>query len=297
MGRFAPSPTGDLHLGNLRTALLAWLSARAAGGAFVLRMEDLDLVTAHPRHEHSQRRDLAMLGLDPDGEVVRQSERFHLYDAAITRLDEAGLTYRCYCTRREIREAAAAPHGAPLRYPGTCRELSVADRARREAAGRRPAVRLRTERQQLAVDDALAGRFVSEVDDIVLRRNDGVPAYHVAVVVDDALQGITEVVRGDDLLPVTPAQVLLQGLLGLATPRYVHVPLVLGPDGERLAKRHGAVTLAGLVESGRRPAEVLALLAASLGQCAPDDRPTLDELVSGFDLALVPATTWVFAAS
>lgn len=297
VGRFAPSPTGDLHLGNLRTALVAWLSARSAGGAFLLRMEDLDLVTAHPRHEDSQQRDLAALGLHHDGEVVRQSERFALYDDAIARLEALGLTYRCSCTRREIREAAHAPHGAPLRYPGTCRELPAKERRRRDEEGRPTAVRLRGEAARVVVHDVLAGDHDGEVDDIVLRRNDGVPAYHVAVVVDDALQGVTEVVRGDDLLPSTPAQVHLQHLLGLPTPRYVHVPLAIGPDGERLAKRHGAVTMAALAERGVGAPEVLALLAASLGLGGAEERVGAAALVERFDLDRIPRTAWTFAAS
>jgi glutamyl-tRNA synthetase len=223
-GRFAPSPTGDLHLGNLRTALVAWLAARSEGTAFLVRMEDLDRVTSSREHERSQLEDLASLGLHHDGPVVRQSERFHHYEAAIAELARADLTYPCYCTRREIRDAAAAPHGAPLRYPGTCRDLTVGERSARERAGRRPALRLRSAGQQVRVHDLLVGEVDAEIDDVVLRRNDGVPAYHVAVVVDDAFQGVTQVVRGDDLLPVTPTQVFLQRLLRLRTPRYLHVP-------------------------------------------------------------------------
>jgi glutamyl-tRNA synthetase len=295
-GRFAPSPTGALHLGNLRTALVAWLSALHAGGQVVVRMEDLDPVTSSREHAARQLGDLAALGLHPTGEVVFQSERFELYRAAITRLDELGLVYRCYCTRREIREAAAAPHGEHLpdgAYPGTCRTLSAARRAELEREGRPSALRLRTDGQAHLVDDRLAGRFEGVVDDVVLQRNDGVPAYNLAVVVDDELQGITEVVRGDDLLSSTPRQMHLQQLLGLRTPTYAHVPLVVGPDGARLAKRHGAATLAELSERGIAPAQVLALLGASLGLCAADEPVELAELVAAFDVARIPRRPWV----
>jgi glutamyl-tRNA synthetase len=294
-GRFAPSPTGPLHLGNLRTALVAWLAARSAPGGFVVRMEDLDRVTSSPDHERDQLRDLRVLGLDHDGEVVRQSDRFDLYRDAVADLRRRGLVYPCYCTRREIREAASAPN-APLlpdgAYPGTCRDLSGRERRDRDSLGRPPALRLRTDAEEYEIDDLVAARYVGRVDDVVLVRNDGVPAYNLAVVVDDHLQAITQVVRGDDLLSSTPRQVHLQRLLGLPTPEYAHVPLVLGPDGQRLAKRHGAVTLAELAVLGRSPADVLAELARSLGLCGSDERPTAHELVPRFSFAVLPTTPW-----
>jgi glutamyl-tRNA synthetase len=296
VGRFAPSPTGPLHLGNLRTALVAWLSVRARGGRFVVRMEDLDRVTASREHEVQQLADLAALGLHHDGEVVRQSDRFALHHEAIDRLTAAGLTYPCYCSRREIREAAAAPHGDPVpegAYPGTCRLLTEAQRSEREAAGRRPALRLRAEGvDPVTVHDRLAGRITSVIDDVVLRRNDGVPAYNLAVVVDDHLQKVTEVVRGDDLLSSTPRQVHLQRLLGLDPVSYLHVPLVLGPDGERLAKRHGAVTLADLAAQGLGPPEVISLLAASLGLADPGEHVVATDLVERFDVSRLPRVPW-----
>jgi len=291
-GRFAPSPTGPLHLGNLRTALVAWLSARSAGGAFTVRMEDLDRVTSSRDHAVSQLLDLAAIGLDWDGEVVFQSERFDRYEAAITRLTDAGLTYPCYCTRKEIREAAQAPHGADTPYPGTCRDLSPAERSAREEAGRRPALRLRAHGEEIAFDDAVLGPVCGTVDDVVLRRNDGVPAYNLAVVVDDAAQGITEVVRGDDLAPSTPRQIHLCRLLGLAVPTYAHVPLVLGPDGQRLAKRHGAVTLADLAQEGTSATAALQLLAQSLGLAASDERVTAHQLLDRFDWVRIPRSPW-----
>ncbi len=283
-GRFAPSPTGDLHVGNLRTAIVAWSAARSTGRGFVVRMEDLDRVTSSATHEHRQLADLAAIGLDWDGRVLRQSERFDLYRAGIERLRQSGRVYPCYCTRREIQAEVAAAASAPHvhlpdgAYPGTCRDLSATERREREQSGRRPALRLRTDGESIAVDDMLAGRYVGAVDDVVLARGDGVPAYNLAVVVDDAAQGVSQVVRGDDLLSSTPRQILLQRLLGYPTPEYWHVPLVLGADGERLAKRHGAVTLDDLAAQGWTPADVRVALDRSLGQ-RPGDR---------FDPAAIP---------
>ncbi|HEX2577635.1 MAG TPA: tRNA glutamyl-Q(34) synthetase GluQRS [Aquihabitans sp.] len=294
-GRFAPSPTGDLHLGNLRTALLAWLFARSAGSWFLLRMEDLDRSQASARHERSQLADLAALGLDWDGQVVRQSERFDRYEAAIATLDAAGRTYSCYCTRREIREAASAPHVVPGpdgAYPGTCRELTAAERAERERAGRPPALRLRGPGTARTVDDDLLGPVTALVDDVVLRRNDGVPAYNLAVVVDDAAQGVEQVVRGDDLAASAPRQRHLSALLGLPPVRYAHVPLVLGPTGQRLAKRDGAVTLADQAAAGHPPDEVRSLLAASLGLAEPGEPATTSTLLARFDPARLPREPW-----
>jgi glutamyl-tRNA synthetase len=267
-GRFAPSPTGDLHLGNLRTALLAWLFARSAGGRFLMRMEDLDTGRVRERFYDRQLRDLAAIGIDWDGPVVRQSERTRLYEDALARLD----TYPCWCTRAEIREAASAPHGdlPEGAYPGTCRHLSSAQRAERAAGGRPAALRLR-------VDGDVPG-----VDDFVLRRGDGAFAYNLAVVVDDAEQGVDQVVRGRDLADSTPRQLLLMRLLGLPEPEYHHVPLVLGADGSRLAKRHGAVTLEQRDES---PDEVRTMLARTLGLRGT----TPDELVDEFDPSTLPA--------
>ena len=297
-GRFAPSPTGVLHLGNLRTALVAWLFARSAGSRFLVRVEDLDRTASRPELERGQLDDLAALGIDWDGPVVRQSERFALYDAAIDRLAGAGLVYPCYCTRREIREAATAPHehlpeGA---YPGTCRRLTVAERAERETSGRRPALRLQAAGVEIAFEDRLAGRFVGIVDDFVVRRNDGAPAYNLAVVVDDDAQGVEEVVRGDDLLATTPRQIHLARLLGLSVPVHVHVPLVLNQRGERLAKRDGAVTLADQAALGHDAAAVRSLLASSLGLCEPGEPVTPAMLVARFDLDRVPRSPWTFAA-
>ncbi|HEY4376130.1 MAG TPA: tRNA glutamyl-Q(34) synthetase GluQRS [Acidimicrobiales bacterium] len=294
-GRFAPSPTGDLHMGNLRTALVAWLAARSTGGAFLVRMEDLDRVTSSRDHERSQLDDLAALGLDWDGPVLRQSERFDHYHAAIADLTARGLTYPCYCTRREIREAASAPHGSDgdATYPGTCRELSASRRAELERSGRPTALRLRADGARVGFVDRLAGAYEGAVDDVVLRRNDGVPAYNLAVVVDDAAQGIQEVVRGDDLLAVTPAQIHLAHRLGLEPPTHLHVPLAVTPDGRRLAKRDGAVTLAERGARGDPPEVVRQVLLESLGLAGPAGRPeTGADLLERFDPGELPRSPW-----
>jgi glutamyl-tRNA synthetase len=284
-GRFAPSPTGPLHVGNLRTALLAWLFARSAGARFLVRVEDLDRSRVRPGYEEAQLTDLQALSLDWDGSIVRQSERLELYEEAISRLDDEGSLYPCYCTRAEVRAAVSAPHGisAGDRYPGTCRELTVAQRAECEASGRVPALRVRAGEARVSFQDRMLGRFEDVVDDFVVRRNDGVPGYQLAVVVDDAAQGVGEVVRGADLMDSTPRQILLQRLLGLPEPSYAHVPLVLGPDGSRLAKRHGAVTLADRIVAGESPEEVRAWMARSLGLAEAGEKPTLDELLARFD--------------
>ena len=258
-GRYAPSPTGTLHHGNLRTALLAWLFARSTGSEFLMRIEDLDTGRVRPGLAEAQLEDLAAIGLDWDGEVVRQSERIALYEAAIARLD----TYECFCTRAEIREAVSAPHGPVGAYPGTCRDLSEAERERRRAE-RPPALRVRAD---------------GSVDDFVVRRADAAIAYNLAVVVDDDAQGVEQVVRGDDLLDSTPRQVWLARALGLREMRYAHVPLVLGPDGARLAKRHGSVTLREVA-----PAAALRWMAASLGLHGSTPR----EMLAGFDPAALP---------
>ncbi len=251
IGRFAPSPTGVLHLGNLRTAVAAQMFAT---DGLIIRMEDLDRVTSSRELAERQLSDLAAIGVESCEEVVFQSDRFAIYEEHLGRLADRGLTYECFCTRREIREAAAAPHGDFLLYPGTCRDLTESERDERRAV-RRPAVRLR-------VDDQT--RAAGVVDDIVLQRNDGVPAYNLAVVVDDELQGVTQVVRGIDLQPVTPSQQYLGSLLGFRPLEYVHVGLVVGSDGERLAKRHGAVTLADWVAAGGSPSGLRRALEATL---------------------------------
>jgi glutamyl-tRNA synthetase len=253
-----------------------------------MRMEDLDTGRVRPGMEERQLADLAAIGLDWDGPVVRQSERIGLYEDALARLQRDELVYPCYCTRREIREAASAPQGLPVEdaYPRTCRELSDAERAEREAAGRKPALRLRADGEEVSFDDRLLGRRTGLVDDFELRRNDGAFAYNLAVIVDDAEQDVEEVVRGADLVDSTPRQLHLARLLGRREPAYAHAPLMLGPDGARLAKRHGAVTLADRDES---PADVLSELAASVSLCEPGEPVTPATLLARFDPATIEA--------
>ncbi|UBV43815.1 tRNA glutamyl-Q(34) synthetase GluQRS [Deinococcus taeanensis] len=267
VGRYAPSPTGAMHLGNARTALLAWLHTRAQGGRHLLRFEDLDTGRVRPWAYDVTRMDLEWLGLDWDEEVI-QSSRQARYEAAAARLD----TYRCTCTRREVlaavQDSAGAPHGAEPVYPGTCRAGSV-------SPARPAALRWRVPDTAVCVRDEWTGDtlcqdLTSEVGDVVLRRNDGVFAYHLAVVVDDAQAGVTDVVRGADLWPATPRQVALQRALGLPTPRYWHVPLMHDYRGERLAKRGGAPSVQALREAGTPAGQVLSSLAGSLGWAVPE---------------------------
>jgi glutamyl-tRNA synthetase len=284
-GRFAPSPTGTLHLGNLRTALLAWLFARSAGARFLVRMEDLDTGRVRIESAREQLEDLAAIGLDWDGEVVWQSARGEAYEDAIARLP----VYECFCTRAEIRAAASAPHG-PLpegAYPGTCLHLTEAERERKRASGRPPALRLRADAAQIGFEDRLLGWVESTVDDFVVRRNDGAAAYNLAVMVDDAAQGIGEVVRGADLVDSTPRQLLVARLLGLPEPSWAHVPLVLGEDGARLAKRHGSVTLREVA-----PEAAVRWMASSLGF---EGAETAAEMLAAFDPARLPREPTTFA--
>ncbi|HWI21260.1 MAG TPA: tRNA glutamyl-Q(34) synthetase GluQRS [Baekduia sp.] len=280
-GRYAPSPTGALHLGNLRTALLAWLFARSQGAEFLLRIEDLDPERSRPSHQRQQLRDLAKLGLDWDGEVICQSERFERYRRQLEQLD----TYECWCTRKEVQDAVTAPHTPAGTYPGTCRVLTAAQRSERLRSGRPPALRVRASSATVSFTDRLCGDVTGMVDDFVVRRNDGVYAYNLAVVVDDIDQGVGEIVRGSDLLDSTARQIWLSRQLGSHAMSYAHVPLVLGPTGARMAKRDGAVTLADREALGESAADVRALLATSVGLCEPEERLEPAELVRRFDVA------------
>lgn len=296
-GRFAPSPSGDLHLGNLRTALLAWLFARSTGRRFFMRIEDVDR-GRDAGAAAQQLADLVALGIDWDGDVVTQTDRRDAHEAAIASLAAQGLVYECYCSRREIAEAPSAAHGVAGAYPGTCRDLTDDERvsARQRIAPRQPALRLRAPAglHDLRFTDLLLGEVTGPVDDFVLQRGDGAIAYNLAVVVDDADMGVDQVVRGDDLADSTPRQLLLQQLLGFATPEYAHVPLVLGPSGARLAKRDGAVTLADLTAAGHSAADVLSLLSESLRLAAPGEPVTSEVLLDRFDIAKLPKEPWVY---
>lgn len=290
-GRYAPSPTGRLHLGNARTALLAWLDARSRGGAFVLRIEDVDFTRARPEFEARILADLRWLGLDWDeGPDVggphgpyRQSERGELYAAALAHLDN----YPCTCTRRELRALpVTSMTGEPV-YPGTCRNGQ-------SHPGRPAAIRWRVPSGTIDVVDRLAGPLVQdvarEVGDFILRRGDGAWAYQLAVVVDDAAMAISDVVRGADLLDSTPRQIHLLRTLGHPAPRFAHVPLILGEGGAKLSKRDGAPDLSALREAGVSPARVVAALARTVGLVDPDVREvSARELVAGFALERVTA--------
>ena len=294
-GRYAPSPTGKLHLGNFRTALIAWLCARSRGSGFIMRIEDLDPGRVREEHVDGQLRDLEAIGIDWDGDPVRQSQRTTLYADALEHLKAQDRVYPCFCSRREIREAASAPHGDDQRamYPGTCRALSAGEATARIEAGEAYALRLRADRAQVDITDERYGPRSAMVDDLVLVRRDGAYAYNLAVVVDDAEQGVQEVVRGDDLLASTPDQAYICDLLGIPRPRWFHVPLMLGADRDRLAKRRGAVTLADLAADGISAASVRTQLAHSLGLATPAEAVTPDILLQRFDRDALPTEPWV----
>ncbi len=316
-GRLAPSPTGHLHLGNAWAFLLAWLSARSAdggGGEIVLRMEDIDPDRSRAHDARDIIRDLRWLGLDwdegpdiggPHGPYT-QSERLPAYARALASLEASGHVYPCFCTRKELRSLASAPHaplsphglagdGSPI-YPGTCRALSPAERsqrlAQRLAQGRPPCLRLACPDESLAFTDLIAGpqRF-SLTDcggDFALRRSDGVYAYQLAVVLDDIAMGITQIVRGDDILTSTPRQLLLHRLFNAPPPAYAHLPLILDHEGERLAKRHASLTLATLRDQGVSPLAITGYLAHR-AKLLPGPQPTHPrELLPHFDLARIP---------
>jgi len=271
--RFAPSPTGRLHLGHAYAALFAWRAARAAGGRFRLRIDDLDAGRARSEHEQAILEDLAWLGLDWDGEVRRQSDCLDAYRTGLDRLDRLGLLYPCFCTRREIRAeiaaAAAAPHGpdGPL-YPGTCRRLTSGEREERVAAGTEHALRLDVARAvdlagPLVWHDRTHGAFTATAErlgDVVMARRDTPASYHLAVVVDDQAQGVTLVTRGEDLLQSSHLHRLLQALLGLPVPEWQHHRLITDESGQRLAKRHDALSLRALRDAGESPESVRARL-------------------------------------
>jgi glutamyl-tRNA synthetase len=287
-GRFAPSPTGLLHLGNARSALLGWLQARAEGGEFLLRVEDLDRARCRPEYVDALYRDLEYLGLAWDGPVLFQSARAEAYESALSRLEAMGRIYPCSCTRQEVARAASAPHGpldeGPV-YPGTCRPPLGAARS-----GVPAALRFVPHPRHTPFVDGLHGPcghdVAASVGDFVVRRNDGVASYQLAVVVDDAHQGITHVLRGDDLLSSTPRQLQLYEALGAPPPAFAHVPLLLGEDGRRLAKREGASTVAALRGRGVPADVVVGRLAAWSGLSDGSPRSAAS-LVPGFSLTRV----------
>jgi len=276
--RFAPSPTGDLHLGGAWTALASWVVARRVGGTTVLRIEDIDRARVLPGSQARIEEDLRWLGLDWDEGPERQSDRSAGYERALEVLGRAGLLYPCDCSRAEVARVASAPHaGEETVYPGTCRDRGSSRRMKRP-----PAIRVRVPRATLAYRDGCMGDVSQDlheqVGDFVVRRGDGVFAYHLAVVVDDLDMGITEVVRGADLVPSTPRQIWLARALGRSTPVYTHVPLVVDPRGSRLEKRAAGTTVRELREAGLAPERVVGVLGHALGLSASDAPATAARL-------------------
>ncbi|MDO3411691.1 tRNA glutamyl-Q(34) synthetase GluQRS [Saccharibacillus sp. CPCC 101409] len=301
-GRFAPTPSGKMHLGNARTALLSWLHMRALGGEFVLRMEDID--TARSRGEWAELAllDLRWLGLDWDeGPDVggpyapyTQSERMERYAAALERLQASGHIYPCYCSRADILASASAPHGLSSEgpsYAGTCRHLTAAERAEK-ARRKDPSLRFALpEGREVRFADGIAGPQVfppGSGGDFVISRADGLYSYQLSVVVDDADMRITDVLRGSDLLDSTPRQILLYEALDLAPPAFLHVPLLNGPDGKRLAKRHGGIAISAYRERGTAPERLVGWLAYVSGLIDRPEPVKASELVRSFDLSMIP---------
>lgn len=302
VGRLAPSPTGALHIGNARTFLIAWLSVRSRGGACLLRIEDLDGPRVKAGAVESTLEDLAWLGFDWDGEPILQSRRLARFELALDHLRAKGFIYPCVCTRSEVARAQSAPHekaGGEPPYPGTCRGRYRDAAEARAATGREPAWRFR-----LPADARVrfADRFRGEVEidlaraggDFVVAKRSGQPAYQLAVVVDDADQEVSEVLRADDLLPSAARQLLLYEALGLEAPAFAHVPLVVGPDGRRLAKRHGDSRIARYRADGIAPERIVGFLAWSAGLLERPEARRPQDLIEDFALAKVPARPFVF---
>ena len=310
VGRLAPSPTGALHLGNVRTFMIAWLRARSQGGRVVFRMEDLDHPRDKPGAAEEAVEELRWLGFDWDESHV-QSRRRGIYRDALCRLKEAGAVYPCVCSRKDVEAAQSAPHsGEQLFYPGTCRgRFSTWAEA---AKVRPPCWRFRVpDDAHVSFADVFAGPCEQDVPSVLgdfpLARDEDGAGYTLACAVDDLLMGVTEVVRGDDLLAATPAQVLVaralvpwlekaMGRAGVSLPTFCHVPLVVGPDGRRLAKRHGDTRISSFREAGASPEGILGFLAASCGWAEPGESVTLGELVSRFKLSSIPRNPLVFTS-
>ncbi|MFO7180426.1 MAG: tRNA glutamyl-Q(34) synthetase GluQRS [Pseudomonadota bacterium] len=298
VGRLAPSPTGLLHLGHARTFLVAWWWSRSQGGRVLLRIEDLDGDRASPEFVDAAREDLAWLGLDWDGPPILQSTGVSRMGDVVDRLLRAGLAYPCTCSRADIRNAASAPQVGvtEVRYPGTCRDRFASLEEAERATGRSPGVRLRVPEGRVRFDDAVFGPqsvdVAQEVGDFLIARRNGAPAYQLAVVLDDADQGVTDIVRGADLLPSTARQFLIQEALGLPHPTWAHVPLVLDASGRRLAKREDALSLRELRARGADPRAIVAWAARTAGFTVPE-RVTAEEVLPVFDrsrLSRAPVT-------
>lgn len=306
-GRFAPSPSGEMHLGNIWTALLAWLSARHSGGKMVLRVEDLDPDRSKPIYAQQIVEDLKWLGLDWDeGPDVGgdygpycQNERRELYRQAVRRLRDSGLIYACYCSRAELHSPSLAPHAGETEwiYPGTCRNLSEERLRAKEQAGRKPQMRIKVPDRIMTFVDRVYGsvqqNLRTDCGDFVIERADGVHAYQLAVVIDDAAMKISEVVRGADLLTSTPRQLFLYEALGLRAPTFAHVPLLLGADGHRLSKRQRDLSLAAMRQKGAKPETIIGFLAYKAGIVPVYQPAKAKELISEFSfdrLACQPVT-------
>ena len=283
VGRFAPTPSGRMHLGNVFAALIAWVSIRSRDGEMVLRMEDLDTQRTSDEFAQILREDLAWLGLDYDRETPAQSKRSDVYDRYFRILEEKGLLYPCYCTRSQLH-SVNAPHlsDGTYVYPGTCRDLT---QAQRDAFTRAPAWRVKVPQGQWVVEDLAQGRFVQDLStdcgDFVVRRADGVYVYQLAVTVDDGEAGVTEVVRGVDLLGSAPRQMYLQALFGFPHPQYGHVPLLVAPDGRRLSKRDRDMDL-GVLRQNMKPEALIGTLAAGAGLIEKNEPISARELATVF---------------
>lgn len=290
--RFAPSPTGKMHIGHARTALVTWLRARQQGGAIVMRIEDIDHPRVVPGAAESICRDHEWLGLDWDEGPIYQSTRDEAYEQALTELRDAGFVYPCTCSRKEIAEIASAPHdGEGPRYPGTCRNgVTRPDRA--------AALRFRFDEPSPGFDDLVFGPQPAGGlgGDFVLRRADGTWAYQFAVVVDDADGGITEVIRGADLLSSTPRQIGLYRALGRSVPRFAHVGLVVDPEGRRLSKRHGALPIETLREAGVAPEVIIGRLGYSLGMTSSASPKRAVDLLPAFEMPRIPRASFIWDA-
>lgn len=301
-GRFAPTPSGEMHIGNAWTALLAWLQIRSGHGSFILRMEDIDKPRSKPHLARQILDDLRWLGIDWDeGPDVggpyapyTQSERLQHYEDALGKLQKQGALYTCFCSRADLLSAASAPHGLAAEgpaYPGTCRNLSPEERAAK-AKLKQPSIRYRVGEEPVAFIDGVSGRHSFDpaaTGDFIVKRADGMFSYQLAVVVDDAMMQVTHVLRGADLLDSTPRQIQLYQALGWEIPAFAHVPLFMGTDGKRLAKRHGNTSLAALREQGVSPAKLTGWLAWIGGLVPTPDPAAPQELIGRFDLSLIPA--------
>ncbi len=290
VGRFAPTPSGRMHLGNVFSFLIAWLSVRSRDGSMVLRMEDLDTQRTSEEKARILREDLRWLGLDWDRETTPQSQRTGIYQEYFDRLQEMGLLYPCYCTRNQLH-SVNAPHlsDGTYIYPGTCRELTAAQRA---SIDRDPAWRIRVPDRQWTVTDLLQGVYgenlLTDCGDFVVRRSDGMFVYQLAVTVDDGLSGITEVVRGADLLSSAPRQMYLQELFGFAHPTYGHIPLLIAPDGRRLSKRDRDTDL-GYLRAHTTPEKIMGMLAFACGLIHREVPVSLKELLAEFSWEKIKA--------